>query len=474
MKAGPTACKIAARGNASQRAQSPRRAKGRYTSAQMLHDPGRAVRAAARRAALDADAPLLLAVSGGLDSMVLLHAMAASAHARVAAVATFDHGTGMSASLAAAHVAREAAMLGFPVVMGRSEPGEPASAGREASWRRARYAFLRSAAAPLGARVVTAHSEDDQVETVLMRVLRGSGARGLAGLYASSDLVRPFIGLRRAVLAAHAQAAGIRWCEDPSNASTAHLRNRVRRDLLPALRRADPAIDDVLLTVARRAAKWRVELDGYVGTHLVVRVANGTLEVTRSELSDHDEDSLAVLWAAIAGRIGLALDRRGTRRLASFTNSDCRTGSVPLSGGWRVDAFDDRFVLRRSVRAEADAAALPVEGSLEWGGFRFRKASRGVAMPERGPWVATLPAASRLTVRSWSDGDRLAPAGGHTRRRVKRYLTEAGVRGLDRRGWPVVMADDDVVWIPGVRRSDAATERSGRPVRSYACERIDR
>ncbi|NUR34367.1 MAG: hypothetical protein HOQ30_10180, partial [Gemmatimonadaceae bacterium] len=85
----------------------------------MLHDPGRAVLAAARRAALDADAPLLLAVSGGLDSMVLLHAMAAVARARVAVVATFDHGTGPAATAAATHVAREASALGLPVVVGR-------------------------------------------------------------------------------------------------------------------------------------------------------------------------------------------------------------------------------------------------------------------------------------------------------------------------------------------------------------------
>jgi tRNA(Ile)-lysidine synthase len=445
----------------------------------MLHDPGRAVLSAARRAALDADAPLLLAVSGGLDSMVLLHAMAAVARARVAAVATFDHGTGRASSEAAAHVAREAAALGLPVVASRGEPDDRASGGREAAWRRARYEFLRSTAAPLGARVVTAHTEDDQVETVLMRVLRGSGARGLAGLYAASEMMRPFVALRRAALAAHAEAIGIEWHEDPSNRSMAHLRNRLRHELLPALRRSDPMIDDALLAVARRAAHWRAEVDAHVAAHVPIRVSAGSLEVSRSELSGYDADSLAVLWPALAGRAGLALDRRGTHRLASFTISPRRSGSVPLSGGWCVEASVERLVLRRSPVAEAPPAALPGRGSLEWGGFRFRAAASGAsdAASEgngRDTWVATLPVASRLTVRSWAAGDRLAPAAGQQRRRVKRYLTEAGVRGLDRRAWPVVVAGDDVVWIPGVRRSDAATERSGRPVRSYVCERIDR
>jgi tRNA(Ile)-lysidine synthase len=194
--------------------------------------------------------------------------------------------------------------------------------------------------------------------------------------------------------------------------------------------------------------------------------------VRRSELAGYDEDSLAVLWSALAARVGLALDRRGTRRLASFTISSGGGGSIPLSGGWRLDAAGDSFVLRRAPAEGPGVARLPAGGSLDWGAFRFRAAESGDAVGDA--WAAALPLASPLVVRGWAPGDRLAPAAGTPRRRVKRYLTEAGVRGLDRRGWPVVVAGDDVVWIPGVRRSDAATVRSGRPVRSYLCERIDR
>ncbi len=431
----------------------------------MLHDPRRAVLQAARRAARNADAPLLLAVSGGLDSMALLHAMVTVARARIAAVATFDHGTGRAASAAVAHVARTAAALGLPLVAGRLPAADVPAAGREAAWRRARYEF-----------VVTAHTEDDQVETVLMRVLRGSGARGLAGLFAPSDVLRPFVGLRRAALTTYARAAGMRWREDPSNRSRAHLRNRVRIDLLPALRRADPSIDQALLGAARCAATWRAEVDSIVERRIRPRrVGTDMLAVARVELAGLDADSLAVLWGAIAGRAGLALDRRGTRRLASFTTSDRRGGSMPLSGGWCLDATRDEYLLRRSPRDVESAASLPAVGSLRWGAFTFRVGLKADMGEAGGPfWDASLPAGSRLVVRSWKAGDRLAPTAGHSRRRVKRYLTEAGVRGLDRAGWPVVMAGDDVVWIPGVRRSDAATERSGRPVRHYVCERIDR
>jgi tRNA(Ile)-lysidine synthase len=122
---------------------------------------------------------------------------------------------------------------------------------------------------------------------------------------------------------------------------------------------------------------------------------------------------------------------------------------------------------------------LPAAGELRWGEFRFRvvETAPGNAGSEMvmGPWRAELPSHAVATVRAWVAGDRLARSGGQGLRRVKRYLSEAGVRGLDRRGWPVVVDErEDVVWIPGVRRADAATERSGRPVRHYICERIAR
>src|SRR3981189_2178359 len=100
----------------------------------MLHDPERVVLSAARRATREADAPMLLAVSGGLDSMALLYAMAGVARSRTAAVATFDHGTGVAATAAAAHVARAAAALALPVVTGRMAAGGAAGPGPGAAW----------------------------------------------------------------------------------------------------------------------------------------------------------------------------------------------------------------------------------------------------------------------------------------------------------------------------------------------------
>jgi tRNA(Ile)-lysidine synthase len=190
--------------------------------------------------------------------------------------------------------------------------------------------------------------------------------------------------------------------------------------------------------------------------------------VAVSELADYDRSSLCVLWGALAGMAGLALDRRGTHRCAAFTMKRPRSGRIPLSGGWQLEARLGELVLQRVAGARSGPAALPVEGALEWGRFRFSVSDEG---GEDGLWRTTLPVGRSLRVRCWRPGDRLTAVGGETARRVKRYLSDAGVRGSEREGWPVVTAGDEIVWIPGVRRSDAATVPSGGSARHFVCER---
>src|SRR5512141_2139364 len=146
---------------------------------------------------------VVLAVSGGLDSMVLLHAAAAvrSKNLKSLLVATFDHRSGSHSAAAAAFVEQEAHRLGIKCVEGRAT----ASVSREHEWREARWNFLRSVAKRFDGVIATAHTLDDQIETVFMRILRDAGPRGLAGLYAESDIVRPFLNIRRATLARYAQ-----------------------------------------------------------------------------------------------------------------------------------------------------------------------------------------------------------------------------------------------------------------------------
>ena len=274
--------------------------------------------------------------------MALLHAFALAEPRSVAMVATFDHGTGPAASAAAALVASEAARLRFPAVIGRA-----ASVGAsEAEWRRERRGFLAEVMDRTGGIVSTAHTRDDQVETVLMRVLRDAGARGLAGLYAGRSTVRPLIDCTREEVAQYADEVGARWVEDPTNASMRHFRNRVRHDLLPAIARVNPTFDEQLIGLARAAGAWRDRLDALVQP--LARVSpTGSVRVAVGDLSPYSREELSSVWPAIAARVGLAMDWRGTERAAAFTNAS-RTGSrIQLSGGWEIARLRDQFELRR-------------------------------------------------------------------------------------------------------------------------------
>ena len=213
-------------------------------------------------AGLDA-APMLLAVSGGPDSMALLH-LAASWRAQAGGghplhVATVDHGLRPEAAAEAAMVAAASAVYGLPHATLVWEGDKPAT-GLQARAREARYRLLGAHARALGAPfVLTAHHADDQTETVLMRLGRGSGVAGLAAMRRVTPLVdgvalvRPLLGLTKLELEAVCREAGLATAADPSNRDPAFLRVRLRAQAAAA---AGLGLDrPALLRLARRMAR---------------------------------------------------------------------------------------------------------------------------------------------------------------------------------------------------------------------------
>jgi tRNA(Ile)-lysidine synthase len=201
---------------------------------------------------------------------------------------------------------------------------------------------------------------------------------------------------------------------------------------------------------------------------LDARVENGELAVARASLVDYDAKELGVLWPALAALVGVTLDRRGTSRLAMFTIEGRAGGRIQLSGRNEVVLHAGSLRLRRSSEGRTEEASELADGVVI-GSFRFHVASVDAGDD---PWLAELPADRRLTARGWHPGDRMQARGAEGQRRVKRLLREAGIDAGARRGWPVVLADDEIVWIPGVRRARAATVRPGGPIVRVLCERI--
>ena len=283
--------------------------------------------------------------------MALLHAFAELRRGDLSAVATFDHGTGVAAAEGVELVVRECLRRGISVVAGRAPAWTSTERYSEVSLRQARWAFLRAVAHERKAAIVTAHTRDDQAETVAMRILRGASARGLAGMCApTSGVHRPLLVVSRDALARYATTTGIAHVNDPSNADTGYLRNRLRADLLAAAEAARPGFTDQLVAIGERAAAWRAQMAALVDLLGTRRIGDAVV-VDANLLERLSTEGLAIVWPELAGRAGTVLDRRGVERLAHWTPVAKPGQRMPLSGGALVERTARTFVIRARAAA---------------------------------------------------------------------------------------------------------------------------
>jgi tRNA(Ile)-lysidine synthase len=409
----------------------------------------------------------LVAVSGGPDSVALLDLLhrTLDLHQLDLVVAHFDHGIQPASARVAAGVRALAGSYRLACEQGRGDLGPDAG---ETVARAARYAWLESTRLRLGAALVfTAHHADDQVETVLMRALAGSGPAGLAGMTARhGTLVRPLLPFRRDVVAAYARSRGLPVWLDPANQDTRHLRAWLRGDVLPLLRARLPRVDDALLAVGRQAARdrgaWNAVLDLLPG--LEFRLEHEGFSVAARGLSGYDSALAETVLMAAGRRVGCRLGPERAARVMSLAARGASGASVPLGGGWTAEIAFGRLVVGRAAPVAGAAAGWPVRGPRgegEWGRWRLRwSTAPAPALQDRGGltvWLAPAP----LVVRGWAPGERIRPLGGTGRRLLVRCFQDARVPRSRRAAWPVLAGPDGVVWVPGVCRSDALLPESG-------------
>jgi tRNA(Ile)-lysidine synthase len=294
------------------------------------------------------DAALLLAVSGGPDSMALLHGAAAlvrsGARRWSLAVAHLDHGLRSGSDADARFVAESAASLGLPCETGRADVAALArSDGKslEEAGREARYRFLEGAA-PADVLIATAHTLDDAVETVLLNLLRGAGLAGVSGIPEQRGrIVRPLLAERRSRLRELLAAADLAFRDDPTNADLAFDRNRVRARLVPLLEELRPGAVERIARFSRLAAEDDALLDELALAELERRrSADGTiawgeppprplgrraLRLAIGEPAPSAERIDALLDAAEGQRGGLRIELGG-RRVALVRERSIRFG----------------------------------------------------------------------------------------------------------------------------------------------------
>ena len=402
----------------------------------------------------------LVAVSGGPDSVALLDLLhGARDELRLTlVVAHVDHGISSDSRTVGQSVSLLATKLGLPFETIELHLGPNAS---ETEARRARYAWLREVQKRRGAKyIVTAHHEDDQVETIVLRALRGSAPSGLAGISAKSrgGLVRPLLPFSRRELADYAAASRLPVYDDPANRDPRHLRSWVRTALLPLLQeRLGPRLRRDVLAKGRHAARdtraWDRMLD--LVPDLALDVQPNSFAVARAVLCGYDNALSVALLRAAARRVGLVLGPTRARRLVELARRPSGR-RVSLGGGWSAEVVFDR--LRVSQAVGVDCALERISPSGERGSALFGEFeitwSTGAAPErvERATWTTWVDSAAWV-IRAPAQGDTLVPLGGVGHRPLRRLLMEARVPRSARKRYPVVSRGETILWVPGICRS---------------------
>jgi len=404
---------------------------------------------------------LLVAFSGGADSAVLLHALRFHLGADVVA-AHFDHRMRDSSAADAAWVRGVCRAWGVPLIEAAAE--RPLRS--EADARSARYAFLKRAAARNDARwVLTAHHADDQIETIVFRLMRGTGPDGLRGIPGRRGrLLRPMLGIHRWQILAYARAQGLRYREDPTNASRQFARNRIRHDVLPAMRREVPDIDASILRLARAARQSRAAWNRLLReaeTHVVISQTHASFELARPELLGYHRAIRTRLVRRLLARLGSVPGRAGTRSADTFISSGRSGTGITLRGGIRIAREHDVVRLTRGcpdTPPEERPLLIPVPeagaGEAVVGGRTYTACWSNGSNSGAGPVACFDPSDLRfpLVIRGWRPGDRIRLAGGS--RKLKKLFTDRKIGRAARSTMPVVVdRDNNVLWVVGLAQA---------------------
>jgi tRNA(Ile)-lysidine synthase len=436
---------------------------------------------------------LVVGVSGGPDSLCLLGTLQELGYRLV--VAHFDHQLRPDSSADAAAVHHCAAAFGLEVTVGTADVLEMALAQHlsiEEAARIARYRFLFQTARESGAQAVAvAHTADDQVETVLMHLLRGSGLAGLKGMRPCSlaaefdphiPLARPLLYTWREETLGYCQAHGLEPLFDPSNADTTFFRNRLRHELIPSLQTYNPRVKELLLRTAETLAGDYVELqtaarrvfaeslqergadylafDVRVWQHLTIGMARAVIRLAIGELRPGLRD----------------VDFNAVERAAAFVQSPPAACHVDLVAGLDLECEAGTLILRERA-AQLPAALWPqmlpeeeiemaIPGRVRLENGWWLSAEVEAVNPAEGSgwvretdlriaWLDAVRVGDRLRIRTRRTGDAFTPLGlgGHAVK-LSDFLINVKLPHRARAGWPLVFAGEQIAWVPGYRSSE--------------------
>jgi tRNA(Ile)-lysidine synthase len=425
-----------------------------------------------------------VAVSGGADSVALLRLLVEmrAELAIVPCVMHLNHGMrGRAADADAKFVAALAAKLKLEFYGGAADV--PARARREKlniedAARRTRQEFFAETAKQHRLnKIAVAHTADDQAETVLAHLLRGSGLAGLAGIHPrTGKIVRPLLGVKREELRAYLKARKQAWREDATNRDTTKMRARIRKKLIPLLKKEyQPRVVEHLAGLATHARRDDALLEEIVKKALEARVTRGPggPQIPVAALTNGaDEDAAAGLRRRfvrlMVARVKCAKQKmRGGEMTALHVAKIlemARTGksgaALPLPGGVEVRRLHDALEFRASEKGGTEAREYAYEIAAGGGENRVAVPELGCAfrftaidwVDERGDTSKTGDVLDRerlkfpLTLRNWRHGDRFRARGHASPHKLKRIFNARRIDRWRRNGWPVLASGDGLVW----------------------------
>ncbi len=413
---------------------------------------GLAAHIAARVAAsLPPEAPLCVGFSGGLDSVVLLDLLHRHARtgARSVSAVHVHHGLSPNADQWAEFCARFCAERAIALAVERVNVDRQSPDGLEAAARAARYAVFAARREPI---VALAHHLDDQAETVVLQLLRGTGLKGIAAMPelralpgGACRLFRPLLAIARAELAAYAQARRLEWIEDESNASLGHDRNYLRHQVAPLLDARFPGWRVAVERFSRHAASAENllgELAGIDGVHQAgdaLRIANLASEERRANAL---RAFLAVNGVAMPSEARLA---EMARQLFD-ARRDARV---------RIEHDGIRLVRHRdAIHLDRDLGAHDA-WRVDWHGESDVELGAGRGCVHFEPATGDGLSAAALRMPDWyfmprAGGERIRLDPARPRRTLKNLLQERAIPAWDREKLPLLFNDDRLVWVPGV------------------------
>ncbi len=431
-----------------------------------------AVSAALVRAGVGANSSILPGLSGGADSVALLHVLLElqpKLGFRLAAAHLNHRIRAVEADRDEAFVRELCERLEVALIVERAEGLDIGSANLEERARDARHAFLECAADECGANFIgLAHHADDQAETVLMRMLRGAGVTGLAAMQERGPgrIIRPMLAIPREGILDYVRERRLEFVEDSSNAWRSILRNRIRHELMPMLDREYApgvarrlaelggemrALDDLVATLAER------ELDALM-------LGPGALDAAR--LAQVPEALVNPVLRGFIARTAGSLRRIERSHIDALRRRALEGGpgaAIDLPGGWRAEReYSALKLFRRSSRPKNEySISLALDGDTRIDAARLmitgrRKPVDSIAMPaslSEAVFDADALEKGVLVARSFRHGDRVAPLGIEGHRKLKEVYIDRKISRGKRSGWPIVMLGDEIAWVPGVIRA---------------------